>query len=251
MQPGCAAFDYDAIRNSFLFYKTVTSQYTDRGLLRSIRELVPKEALEGQVVPSLLKWFKGFMTWTPNQIACQRCSTDGSPAFMDVKVEAGSSWRVRKTEVHTCNRCGSRKVIPRYSGALEIAKARYGRCGEWSILFGAVLCSASIKSRIAYDYLDHCWNEVYLDGRWVHVDSTFQYPHSFDNPHYYERNWNKQYVYVLAFSQEGVEDVTERYTEKLGAVMSRRQGLRFGKIDASSIGDLKSYYASIQSEYNP
>ncbi|SRR5579885_550588 len=249
MQTSCSTLDLDAIKNSFLFYKTVTSQYEDQKVLRSVRELVPKDIPEDDL-PSLLKWFKGFMTWTPNQIACERCSADKTPYFMQIKVEAGKSWQVRKTEVHTCSKCGTKKIIPRYSDVLKIAETRYGRCGEWSILFGAILNSMHFKSRIAYDYLDHCWNEVFADGKWIHVDPTFQYPYSLDNPHYYERNWNKQYVYVIAFSPEGIEDVTDRYTEQLAAVLSRRQSLgKFGDSNAGLISDLQSLYTSIQSLY--
>lgn len=249
MQSGCSTLDFDAIKNSFLFYKTITSQYKDPAVLNAIRSLVPSGVERD--LPSLLMWFKDFMTWTPNQIACDRCSTDKEPLFMQSRIQTGDSWRMRKTEIHICKRCGSEKVIPRYSDALKIAQTRYGRCGEWTILFGAILSSVSVKSRIAYDYLDHCWNEVMIDNKWFHVDSTFQYPHSFDNPHYYERNWNKPYVYILAFSPDGIEDVTERYTEQLDAILLRRQGLgKIGDINASSIDDLKSLYNSVQSLYS-
>ncbi len=252
MQSGCSTLDFDSIKNSFLFYKTITSQYKDPRVLEQVRELIPKDVLARDLVPSLLKWFKGFMTWTPNQIACEACSTADNPHFMQVKVEQGYSWQVRKTEVHTCSKCSTKKVIPRYSDVLKIAETRYGRCGEWSILFGAILSSVSVRSRITYDYLDHCWNEVYLDGRWIHVDSTFQYPYSFDNPHYYERNWNKKYVYVIAFSPEGIEDVTDKYTEQLDGILSRRKSLgQFGEINASSISDLQNFYAKVQSLYMP
>ena len=251
MQSNCSTLDFDALKNSFLFYKTVTSQYEDPQVLDSVRNLIPKDVLEGaDLVPSLLKWFTGFMTWTPNQISCNNC-TDDSKSLMRVKVQTGDSWRVRKTEIYTCNKCGAEKIIPRYSDVLKIAQERYGRCGEWSILFGAVLNSVSVKSRIAYDYLDHCWNEAYVDGKWFHVDSTFQYPHSFDNAHYYEKNWKKQYVYVIAFSQDKIEDVTDRYTEQWDAVLSRRNSLgKFGNIDASSISDLQNFYDTVPSLYS-
>ncbi|MDE1763294.1 MAG: transglutaminase domain-containing protein [Thaumarchaeota archaeon] len=250
MQPGCSVLDFNAIKNSFLFYKTITSQYNDPQVLKSVRNIIPKDVLEGDLIPSLLRWFKNFMTWAPNRIACDKCNAgDDSP--MQVKIETGNSWQVRKTEIHTCSKCGAERIIPRYSDVLKIAETRYGRCGEWSILFGAVLNSVSIQSRIAYDYLDHCWNEIFLDNKWFHADSTFQYPHSFDNPHYYERNWKKQYVYVIAFSQDRIEDVTNRYTEQWDAVLSRRQGLgRSGDIDTGSISDLQRFYDSIQSLYN-
>lgn len=251
MQPACPALDLDTVRNSFLFYKTVTGQYRDQNLLRSIKSIIPDAALGGGQLPALLQWFKNFMTWTPNQIACENCSRENNPSLMQVSVEQGDSWQVRKTEIHSCKKCGARKVIPRYSDALQIARTRYGRCGEWSILFGAVLSSVSVESRIAYDYLDHCWNEVFLDGRWVHVDSTFPYPSSLDNPHYYERNWNKQYSYVIAFSPDRIEDVTERYTEKLDEVLARRKGLDLGEISTGSMDGLQELYKNTQSLYRP
>jgi len=253
MQSSCSNLDFDAIKNSFLFYKTVTSQYKDPQVLRSVRDLIPVDVLEGEyLVPSLLKWFVGFMTWTPNQIFCNNCNADDdSKNLMQVKVQAGNSWRIRKTEIHTCSKCGAEKIIPRYSDALKIAETRCGRCGEWSILFAAILNSVNVKSRIAYDYLDHCWNEVLVDGKWLHTDSTFQYPHSFDNPHYYERNWKKQYVYIIGFSQNDIEDVTERYTEQLDTVLSRRQGLgNYGNLNLGSISDLQDLYKHVPSLYN-
>jgi len=247
MQSSCSNLDFDAIKNSFLFYKTITSQYNDPKVLQAVRELIPKDVLEGDTIPSIFKWFKSFMTWTPNQIPCDRCNDSN---LMQVKIQKGSTWQVRKTEVHTCTKCGAEKIIPRYSDVLKIAETRYGRCGEWSILFGAVLNSVSIKSRIAYDYLDHCWNEILIDGKWFHADSTFEYPHSFDNPHYYEKNWKKQYVYVIAFSQDEIEDVTNRYTEQLDVVLSRINSLgKFENVNIGSVYELQNLYKTVPSLY--
>ncbi len=110
---------------------------------------------------------------------------------MQVKTLPSDSPIVRRTEVHTCTKCGSAKFFPRYNDVLEIAKTRIGRCSEWSILFGAILNSMSMKTRLVHDYLDHCWNEVLLDGNWIHADSTLDYPISLDHPHFYEQNWKK------------------------------------------------------------
>ncbi len=249
MQSKSSTIGFDTIQSSFLFYKTITSQYNDPKVLEGVRRLIPKNVLEGEQIPSLLRWFKDFMTWIPNQIVCCKCNKD-DPSFMHVKVQKGDSWQVRKIEIHTCNNCGSEEIIPRYSDVLKIAETRYGRCGEWSILFGAILNSVSVKSRIAYDFLDHCWNEIFVDGNWFHADSTFQYPHSFDNPHYYERNWKKQYVYVIAFSQDRIEDVTKRYTEQWNDVLSRRKDLgNFGSVNIDSFSDLHDFYQTLPSLY--
>lgn len=48
-------------------------------------------------------------------------------------------------------------------------------------------------------------------------------PVSFNNPYYYEQKWGKKYEYVLAFSANGIEDVTRGYTEQWQMVQKRRE----------------------------
>jgi hypothetical protein len=60
------------------------------------------------------------------------------------------------------------------------------------------------------------------DAKWVHVDSTLEYPISLNHPYYYEENWGKKYEYVLAFSADKVEDVTQRYTQQWETIQQRR-----------------------------
>jgi hypothetical protein len=138
----------------------------------------------------------------------------------------GISWNLRSTERYMCNNCGVTIIFPRYGDILKIAETRTGRCSEWSMLFGALLNSLSIRTRIVHDYLDHCWNESLINEKWIHVDSTLAYPISFDHPYYYEQNWSKKYSYVLAFSSNGLEDVTQRYTQQWDIVQLRRKGYK-------------------------
>lgn len=244
MLASCSELNFEAMRNSFALYKKVTSQYKDPRILRSVEELIPGE-VKGDMV-SLLKWFKGFMRWMPNQLVCNNCNagkdSSGNTQFIQVKVVPVDSEFVRKIEVHSCNNCGATQVFTRHNDVLEIAKSRTGRCGEWTILFGAVLSSLSMEARIVHDYLDHCWNEVLLDGKWIHTDSTLDYPTSLNHPHYYEKNWKKNYVYVLAFAPDKIEDVTQNYTERWNEIQTRRQGLTgsFGHI--ASITYLQTLY---------
>ena len=104
----------------------------------------------------------------------------------------------------------------------DIVIARVGRCSEWSMLFGAILNSLSIESRLVHDFLDHCWNESLINGNWLHVDSTLEFPISFNRPRYYEQNWGKKYRYVLAFSSDNLEDVTMRYSGQWNDVLKMR-----------------------------
>ena len=62
------------------------------------------------------------------------------------------------------------------------------------MLFGGIMNALNIKTRIVHDFLDHCWNEAIIDGKWVHIDSTLAYPISLNHPYYYEQNWGKKYT---------------------------------------------------------
>jgi peptide-N4-(N-acetyl-beta-glucosaminyl)asparagine amidase len=158
------------------------------------------------------------MQWTPKDPKCERCNLPmGSQSIK------GNSWKVQNIEKYTCSNCYSVQVFPRYGDIQKIAETRTGRCSEWSMLFGAMLNSLSIKTRIVHDYLDHCWNESLINGKWMHIDSTLDYPISFNHPYYYEQNWGKKYSYVLAFSSDSLEDVTKRYTQQWDLVQQRRK----------------------------
>ena len=245
-QMSCA-INSEILKDSFLLYKKITEQYRDQKILESIKELIPGDILrqDDNFLAYLLKWFKDdYMRWTPTHIKCDKCSAEENPDIngtqftMQPKVIRGISWKLRKTEVHTCASCGAVHLFPRYGEVLKIAETRTGRCSEWSILFGAVLNSLSFKARIVHDYLDHCWNEVLINDKWLHVDSTLQIPISLNHPYYYERNWGKSYLYIFAFDADRVEDVTQRYTEQWDYILARRRVLNNGANNQKAEGDI-------------
>ena len=81
----------------------------------------------------------------PKELQCARCN---SP--MRVQLGDGNSATFRKTEIHICDVCSSTQIFPRYDKILRIAETRIGRCSEWSILFGAIVNSLLIQTRIAF-----------------------------------------------------------------------------------------------------
>jgi len=255
----------DLLKDTFLLYKKVTEQYRNPEILRIARSLVPQDIVyqttkdDWDIVP-LLKWFKSdFMKWTPKDPVCEKCANrsegdcnnviyDGDsggdssrgcsnntksvatlsplPIMQVKRIIVGNSWKIRKVEVFICNICDYEYVFPRYAEIPKIAETKNGRCSEWSMIFGAILSSLGIETRIVHDFLDHCWNEALLPyqggTQWVHVDSTLDYPFSLNHPHYYEENWAKEYEYVLAFSADKAEDVTQTYTLRWEAIQNRR-----------------------------
>jgi Transglutaminase-like superfamily len=256
----------DPLKDTFLLYKRVTEQYENPEILKKVRLLIPQGIVlqitkeDINIVP-LLKWFKNdFMKWTPKEPVCDMCinrnddyanvsdNTDSirsvaaatTPIMQVKKIIAGDSWKIRKVEVFGCNICNYKYIFPRYGDLLKIAETKTGRCSEWSILFGAILNSLGIKTRIVHDFLDHCWNEAMLsssqeDRIWVHIDSTLNYPISLNHPYYYEENWGKDYQYVLAFNADKVEDVTQRYTLRWEAIQQRRLKNKDNAIDFQKV----------------
>jgi hypothetical protein len=260
---------YDPLKDTFLLYKKVTEQYRNPEILRIVRSLIPLDIVlqtttkddDWNIVP-LLRWFKNdFMKWTPKDPVCEMCvnRSDGhrnviegssndrsiaaaAPTIMHVKkIITGNSWKMRKLELFICNSCKHEYAFTRYGETLKIAETKTGRCSEWSMLFGAMLSSLGIKTRIVHDFLDHCWNEVMLPypegAQWVHVDSTLDYPLSLNHPYHYEENWAKEYEHVLAFTADKVEDVTQTYTLKWEAIQQRRlkkkNAIDFAKVYSS------------------
>ena len=246
----------DPLKDTFLLYKKVTEQYRNPEILRIVRSLIPQDIVlqtttttkdDGWNIVPLLRWFKNdFMKWTPKDPVCEMCINrrgDGhrnviegcsndrpvataAPTMQVKKIIIGNSWKMRKLELFICNTCNYEYAFPRYGEILKIAETKSGRCSEWSMLFGAMLSSLGIKTRIVHDFLDHCWNEAMLScpegEQWVHVDSTLDYPISLNHPYHYEENWAKGYGYVLAFIADKVEDVTQTYTLKWESIQQRR-----------------------------
>ncbi|MBV9178713.1 MAG: hypothetical protein JO327_02210 [Nitrososphaeraceae archaeon] len=274
----------DLLEDTILLYKRVTEQYKDEKILAVVKSLIPDNVIlqtkkedEDNIV-SILKWFKNdFMKWTPKDPSCEKCfnandySSSGggnrgngdvnnidssgrsssaavvAVLLMQSQVIMGNSWKMRKTEVFKCNNCNYEYAFPRYAEILKIAEIKRGRCSEWSMLFGAMLNSLDIEARIVHDFLDHCWNEakVMPGGKWIHVDSTLTYPISLNHPYYYEGNWGKKYEYVLAFSADKMEDVTQRYTQHWETLQQRRQKKRNSNKKNAKITNLAKFYSDL------
>ncbi len=222
---------YPLTEDILILYKQVSKQYLDKALLESIRMLVPVKiktefdmAVDGNLnwmIPMalLLNWFKqDFMKWMDKSPVCPSCNLS-----LNLRYVKGNSWIVRGVEFHECPKCSFTMVFPRYGEIENIAFNRVGRCSEWTFLFGAILSSLSVQSRIVHDFLDHCWNEAFIKGKWIHVDSTLEYPISINHPNYYEKNWNKKYQYVLAFSNTEITDVTKNYSFNWKTISEQRK----------------------------
>lgn len=171
-----------------------------------------------QVMLRLMKWFKeSFFTWfdTPT---CQQCSstTKFKRVNYDIK-EVNANY----AEIYECDDCNSVIEFKRYGICEELLETRKGRCGEWAECFTLFCRALGWEARLVVDKTDHVWTEVWSvdQYRWIHCDPCET---ALDKPLLYEKGWGKKLSYVLAYSNEEVQDVTWRYTENSADVLKRR-----------------------------
>ena len=200
---------YPLTKDILNLYKQVTKQYLDTDLLESIRMLVPvkiKNEFDKRIgekidlmmpMKLLLNWFKhDFMKWMDKSPVCPLCNKS-----LNLRHVKGNSWIVRSVEYHTCSHCSFTIVFPRYGEIENISFNKIGRCSEWSFLiWGHTEFIMAYNQELFMIFSIIAGTNRSNRGKWIHVDSTLEYPISFNNPHYYEKNWNKKYQYVLAFS---------------------------------------------------
>jgi transglutaminase-like putative cysteine protease len=77
------------------------------------------------------------------------------------------------------------EYVPAFSNALEAFNSRRGDCTEHSVLFVALARAVQIPARVAVGVAYwppgrgfgwHAWAEIWVDGRWVVVDPTWDQP---------------------------------------------------------------------------
>lgn len=108
---------------------------------------------------------------------------------------------------------------PRAEMPIDIIKQAKGRCGEFALLYNGLLLANWRECRIVIDCStlqdksratagDHVWNEVWVDGGWVHVDPTEK---RINEPLMYARDWNKDVNLVYAIARQETLEVTGAY----------------------------------------
>ena len=198
-------------------------QYYSPDAQAAARSVIPMDAIRSaaggdsatdkSVLMELLRWFKyEFFKWA-GTIPCESCGKGtgnvGSmrPNGEEMRHGAGI------VEAHKCGECQHVTRFPRYNDPVKLLQTRRGHCGEWANCFTLCCIALGFEARHVVDHTDHVWTEVWVEdmGRWVHMDPCES---RFDAPLMYEGGWGKKLTYVIAYSNEGVVDVTRRYTKK-------------------------------------
>lgn len=171
-----------------------------------------------EMMLKLMKWFKeSFFKWfdTPS---CQFCSN--STKFKGINNDKLEE-NIKYTEIYECENCNLITDFKRYGICEQLLINRKGRCGEWANCFTLFCRAFGWESRLIIDKTDHVWTEVWSiqQKRWIHCDPCET---ALDKPLLYEKGWGKKLSYVIAYSNEEVQDVTWRYTRNNNDVLKRR-----------------------------
>lgn len=108
---------------------------------------------------------------------------------------------------------------PRAEMPIDIILQAKGRCGEFALLYNGLLLANNYESRIVIDCSelkekskkaagDHVWNEILIDGAWMHVDPTER---RVNQPLMYVIEWEKEVNLVYAIAGKKIFDVTNNY----------------------------------------
>lgn len=190
-------------------------------LAREGKENVSDSEKDYAILIQLLLWFKKSFKWV-NEPDCNSC---GSKSTRIPRMGHPTSEELRhganRVELFRCTGCGSEVRFPRYNDPLKLLETRSGRCGEWANCFTLYCRAFGYQARLALDFTDHVWTECFstVHNRWVHLDPCEA---AYDKPLLYESGWNTKLSYVIALANDGVYDVTKRYTRKWSEVLTRR-----------------------------
>jgi len=167
----------------------------------------------------LMKWFKeSFFKWFDTPI-CQFCSsTTKFKGLNHNKIDEN----IKYSEMYECDNCCSITDFKRYGICEQLLTTHQGRCGEWANCFTLFCRALGWEARLVIDKTDHVWTEVWSvnQKRWIHCDPCET---ALDKPLLYEKGWGKKLSYVIAYSNEEVQDVTWRYVEDINTVLQRRK----------------------------
>ncbi|KAL9273552.1 Peptide-N(4)-(N-acetyl-beta-glucosaminyl)asparagine amidase-like protein [Drosera capensis] len=213
--------------------------YEDPNYQEAARKTVPTDELEekalialakeGNFAPTinerdhafllqLLLWFKKSFSWVHSP-SCETCGSETINEGMGDALDSEKQYGGYRVELYRS--CSRITRFPRYNDPLKLLETRRGRCGEWANCFTLYCRTLGYDSRLILDFTDHVWTECFSNhlGRWMHLDPC---EGIHDKPLLYEKGWNKKLDYVIAIANDGVYDVTKRYTRKWHEVLLRR-----------------------------
>eukprot|EP01041_Mallomonas_annulata_P011195 gene11195-23385_t len=175
---------------------------------------------------SIAQWFRSEFPYFYD--TCEKCGNNAGNEFIGYVFPSPQerSHLAGRTELYHCgcDSCKAQFRFPRYNAMSKVLLTKKGRCGEYSILMMYLLRNMGYTARWVVDWADHSFNEVCVDtvnggNKWIHLDPCEA---AVDEPLIYQ-SWGKNQTYILAFTDDHVEDVTIRYTTDFISAEKRRE----------------------------
>ena len=113
----------------------------------------------------LLAWFKtDFFKWTNNP-QCSFCESKETEykATQQGQTPEEIAGKANRVEIYVCKICDQPTKFPRYNDPKTLLSSRNGRCGEWANCFTLCCIAVGLKARLAVDFTDHIWTEVWSE----------------------------------------------------------------------------------------
>lgn len=189
---------YPPVVNIYKWRYKQMSELDNKKLLIDFTRTVMRDSIEGLNYSELLEWQHKYMVY-PN---------DSYKIMWETKVELEG----RLEEPIKILGSGFKVYVPEDQGLKAM-----GRCGEFSLVYTGLCLANDIPVRLISDCSietdnrstgDHVWTEVWVDGRWLHVDPT---ENKVNQPYLYRDGWDKNVNLVYAIDETGIVDVTESY----------------------------------------
>uniref|UniRef100_A0A7S3JQF0 Transglutaminase-like domain-containing protein n=1 Tax=Aureoumbra lagunensis TaxID=44058 RepID=A0A7S3JQF0_9STRA len=175
---------------------------------------------------------------------CLHCAAEGAEYLGEITCTSHLEkdiQRAVRAELRYCSSCSKLSRFVRANDVNSIMQRKYGRCGEYSIAFAAILLIFGLDIRWIYDSSDHVWIEALINNKFIHCDPCEA---ALNQPLLYSQNWQKSSSLVLAFDKHQAIDLTSFYYPDNSTVATLRKNIHLSPELISSILSQYNFSAS-------